>query len=266
MWHICDMTLFIYRNSEIYSLIVLEWEVQTRCLQGHAPSKTLGRSFSPLLSFQLAVGRSVAQSCLTLWGPTDWSLPVFSVRRIFPARTLEWVAISSSRGSSPLRNQTHGHLGSPLFTQAWCIPPYPCLTLTSCLGDEVQRENPGTRLPVSLSEKIGKAEGRKQRVREEKHYAQVWGQFPWEFEICHLVLNTFQCILEYTNNLDFIHQNSNFILTIIDYLYKKSVNYDPWTKTDLLLTLVNKILLEHSHAHLLIYCLWQLWCCDSRAE
>lgn len=82
--------------------------------------------------------------------------------------------------------------------------------------------------------------------------------FLWEFEICHLVLSTFQCILEYTNNLDFINQNSNFILTIIDYLYKKSVNYGPWTKTDLLLTLVNKILLKHSHAHLLIYCLWQL--------
>ena len=67
--------------------------------------------------------------------------------------------------------------------------------------------------------------------------------------------STFQCILEYANNLDFINQNSNFILTKIDYLYKKSVNYGPWTKTDLLLALVNKILLEHSHAHLLTNCI-----------
>ena len=132
------------------------------------------------------------------------------------------------------------------------------LTLTFRSGDEVQRENPGTSLPVWLSEKIGKAEGRKQRVREEKHYVQVWGQFSmgiWNLPSS----STFQCILEYANNLDFIHQNSNFILTKIDYLYKKSVNYGPWTKTDLLLALVNKILLEHSHVHLLnilsiVYC------------
>ena len=42
----------------------------------------------------------VAQSCLTLCNPMDCSLPGSSVHRIFKARILEWVAISSSRGSS----------------------------------------------------------------------------------------------------------------------------------------------------------------------
>ena len=50
--------------------------------------------------------RSVAQSCLTLWDPTDCSPPGSSVQGIFPARMLEWVAISSSRGSSLPRGRT----------------------------------------------------------------------------------------------------------------------------------------------------------------
>ena len=42
----------------------------------------------------------VAQSYPTLCGPMDYSLPGFSIRGIFQARVLEWVAISFSRGSS----------------------------------------------------------------------------------------------------------------------------------------------------------------------
>ena len=50
---------------------------------------------------------SVAKSCLTLWDPMDCSLPSSSVHGIFQARILEWIAISSSRGSSWLRVWTH---------------------------------------------------------------------------------------------------------------------------------------------------------------
>ena len=75
---------------------------------------------------------SVAQSCLTLWDPTECSPPGSSVQGIFPARILEWVAISSSRGSSQLRDLNPGllwllhlqveslplcHLGSPWPSQ-----------------------------------------------------------------------------------------------------------------------------------------------------
>ena len=42
----------------------------------------------------------VAQSCLTLSDPTNYSPPGSSVHGIFQARILEWVAISFSRGSS----------------------------------------------------------------------------------------------------------------------------------------------------------------------
>ena len=49
---------------------------------------------------------SVAQSCPSLWDPMDCSLPHFSIHGIFQARVLEWVAISSSRGSSWPRART----------------------------------------------------------------------------------------------------------------------------------------------------------------
>ena len=48
----------------------------------------------------------VAQSCPTLCNPMDCSLPGSSVHGIFQARIQEWVAISFSRGSSQLRDQT----------------------------------------------------------------------------------------------------------------------------------------------------------------
>ena len=48
----------------------------------------------------------VTQSCPTLCGPMDCSLPGSSVHGIFQARILEWVAISFSRGSSQTRDWT----------------------------------------------------------------------------------------------------------------------------------------------------------------
>ena len=46
------------------------------------------------------------QSCLTLCDPIDCSPPGSSVHGISQTRILEWAAISSSRGSSPPRDQT----------------------------------------------------------------------------------------------------------------------------------------------------------------
>ena len=43
---------------------------------------------------------SVAKSCLTLWESVDCSLQGSSVHGILQARVLEWVAISTSKGSS----------------------------------------------------------------------------------------------------------------------------------------------------------------------
>ena len=52
--------------------------------------------------------RLVAQLCQTLCDPMDCSPPGSSVRVIFQARILEWVAMPSSRGSSQPRDRRAG--------------------------------------------------------------------------------------------------------------------------------------------------------------
>ena len=72
----------------------------------------LGQSYAKhkiiwtLYLINFVVESEIAQSCPTLCDPMDCSLPGFSVHGIFLARVLEWVAISFSRGSSWLRDQT----------------------------------------------------------------------------------------------------------------------------------------------------------------
>ena len=48
-----------------------------------------------------------AQLCLTLCDPMDDSPLDSSVHGISQTRILEWIVISSSRGSSPPRDRTH---------------------------------------------------------------------------------------------------------------------------------------------------------------
>ena len=63
------------------------------------------------------VNVQVTQSCPTLCGPVDCSLPGSSVHGILQARILEWVAASFSRGSSQLRDGTQvSHIASTLTT------------------------------------------------------------------------------------------------------------------------------------------------------
>ena len=54
--------------------------------------------------FDVPVKVKVAQLCLALCDPMDCSLRVSSVHGIIPARILEWVAVSFSRGSSQPRD------------------------------------------------------------------------------------------------------------------------------------------------------------------
>ena len=58
------------------------------------------------------------QSCLTLCDPVECSLPGSSVHGILQARVLEWVAMSSARGSSWPRDRT-------------------CMSFVSCIGRRV---------------------------------------------------------------------------------------------------------------------------------
>ena len=67
---------------------------------------------------------SVVQSCPTLCNPTDCSPPGSSVHGIFQARVLQWVTISSSRGSSRPRDWTQvSHIAGRRFT-VWATREY----------------------------------------------------------------------------------------------------------------------------------------------
>ena len=71
---------------------------------------------------------SVAGSCPTPYDPTESSLLDSSVHGIFPARIVEWVAISSSTGSSWPKDRTHiscsSCFGRPiLYHWATCEAP-----------------------------------------------------------------------------------------------------------------------------------------------
>ena len=72
--------------------------------QRHRPRKSAWFPF-PMFLLHFLTNWHI-QSCLTLCDPMDSSLPGSSVHGITQARILEWVAISSSRGSSHPGNQT----------------------------------------------------------------------------------------------------------------------------------------------------------------
>ena len=88
--------------------------------------KKMKHSYSKLLNIAQIV--RVTQSCLTLCNPMDCSLPGSSVHGILQARILEWVTISSPRGS---------------FQQGWklsLLPLWRCRRVLYCwASEEVQQ-------------------------------------------------------------------------------------------------------------------------------
>ena len=94
----------------------------------------------------------VTQSCPTLCDPMDCSLPGSSLHGILQARVLEWVAISFSRGSSQLRDQTGvSRIPGRLFN-LWAtreevyINPLPCEPLSHPSPTHPARSSQSTRL------------------------------------------------------------------------------------------------------------------------
>ena len=59
-----------------------------------------------VMNHEFSICAKLLQSCPTLCNPMDCNPSGSSVHGIFQARTLGWVAISSSRGSSQSRDQT----------------------------------------------------------------------------------------------------------------------------------------------------------------
>ena len=67
----------------------------------------------------------IAQSCPTLYNPTDWRPPGSSVHGILQARAMEWILIPFSRGSSWPRDQTWVSCIAGRFFTIWATgKPY----------------------------------------------------------------------------------------------------------------------------------------------
>ena len=122
MFQTLDFSYFILLNPynnptkwEPWFLILQMWN--TKAQRGFATHwRTARLSSSPeCVCVCVCVCVCATQSCLTLCDPMDCRLPGSSVHGIFQARILEWDAISSSRGSSRLKD--------------WI-----CISCISCLG------------------------------------------------------------------------------------------------------------------------------------
>ena len=85
-------------------------------LHWHVGSLPLAPPEKPNANNLLGCCLSVTQSCLTLCNPMDCSSPDSSVREIFQARILEWVAISFSRASFQPRDQTRASTAGRFLT------------------------------------------------------------------------------------------------------------------------------------------------------
>ena len=69
-----------------------------------SPGGEVPQFFLTQIIFLLCVPARSLQLCLTLCDPMNCSPPGFSVHGILQARISEWVAMPSSRGSSPPRD------------------------------------------------------------------------------------------------------------------------------------------------------------------
>jgi len=81
------------------------WENLPQSLKSHHNVRIILSHEKPLVLIDCGGGGLATKSCPTVENPINCSLPGFSVHGISQARTLEWVAISFSRGSSPSRDQ-----------------------------------------------------------------------------------------------------------------------------------------------------------------
>ena len=93
----------------------------------------------------------VAQLCPTLCNPMYCSLPHSSIRGIFQARILEWVAISFSRGSSQPKDQTQVSCIVGRHFTIWATREASYMQSTSCKMLGWIKHELESRLPGEIS-------------------------------------------------------------------------------------------------------------------
>ena len=104
-WRIFYLLLACEARCPCLELWILrKWPKDTRSIEINSDDTISTIQWPPeVVSFCCLVNKL----CLILWDPMDYSPPDFSVHGISQARILEWVAISSSRGSSRPGDWSH---------------------------------------------------------------------------------------------------------------------------------------------------------------
>ena len=92
----CSVVTWVGRKSKKEGIYVYIWLIHFIVQQ------KLTQHYKATMQVKVLVG----QLCLTLCDPMDCSPPGSSVQAILQVRILDWVAISSSRGSCPPRKWT----------------------------------------------------------------------------------------------------------------------------------------------------------------
>ena len=161
MPHTCEMlrkcSEWLHHHCPCWVSTYILWE-ECQTLEAHGGFTELGNLVRPKLIFldldlhflcSLPAALLVSYLCLTPCDPADCSPPSSSVRGIFQARILESIAISSSRGSSWIRDRTQVSFtaggfftaepsGKPLFLQQWfskCESQTSSHSITQILGN-----------------------------------------------------------------------------------------------------------------------------------
>ena len=116
-------------SSGSFHKVLVHFVVPLRCILPHT-STMLDLVLGGVYFIMYVCAKSL-QLCLILFDPIDCSPPGSSVHGILQARTLEWIVVPSSRGSSWPRDETHipcigrrilchyCHLGSPYFNRCF---------------------------------------------------------------------------------------------------------------------------------------------------
>ena len=114
-----------------------EWEINTSIPGIMSKTGSWSMQRNPLEHPGKCVCVLVAQSCPTLWDPTDYSPPGSSVHGVFQAWVLGWVAIPFSRGSSPPRDQAQVSCIAGRFFTIWTfLDSYICSNKNKIFSDK----------------------------------------------------------------------------------------------------------------------------------
>ena len=127
LWHNFSLNCYQFPSPTAILCFYIFVFPNHQLLSQHFTSKDKGTSLFLCLHYS---AKSLP-SCLTPRDPMNCGPPGASVLGILQARILEWVAMPSSRGSSPPRHRTCVSCISRQILYLWCHLGSPCISIAA---------------------------------------------------------------------------------------------------------------------------------------